>query len=69
MKNGTIIFQNVPDEKDVIGSLYRFTKDGILFSYMMGEGLGCGSFSATYYTYYNLPTGKLFYSVYIDSER
>lgn len=75
-KNWKILFQNIPKNienadhyyvmQDEIGSFYAFTGNGILFRYVIGEGVPCGSFLEIYYSYYDLPSGKMLYGVYYE---
>lgn len=78
-KNGKIIFYSAPALESIaprtfkrvnwFGSLYRFTDKWVLFSYDMGEGVPCGGWTSTFFTYFNFDEKKLFYSEFNESTR
>jgi len=78
-KHGKVIFETVSDffahednfweAEAMIGSFQTFTKNGVTFAYLMGEGGPCGRGMTTFLTYYHLPTGKMLYGLYYERER
>ena len=74
-KNGEIIRHNQTyrdeDEfatrtSEAVGSFYEFTPNGVIFRYLMGEGMPCGRYSDTFKIYYNIPTQGKLYGVYSE---
>lgn len=61
-----IVYSDLGESK---WSFYRFTNEGVLFRYIMGEGAACQWFLAEYYTYVHLNDFKTLYSLRSEQHR